>query len=415
MPRLVDIGKVLHISSFPDWDYISEWYTDLASTKSKTSPEVKETLAKILTGNENASELEKARLIYNYIVKEIRYSSVSFRQSGLIPQKAADVITTKIGDCKDVSTLFVALCKEAGLNAQLVLVNTRDNGLQDLALPSIEFNHCIAKLNVGADEYYIELTSDNMPFSTINESLKNAFTLDVTGNTTLTVEPKYLSPKTSVKNTVWRTSDIKFDGMKMIVAKKSYKTGAFAASMRNSFRHKGEEEQFKEMTESISSDYQSMKMKELKFDANLDNSSDTVSYYYAYDVNNAMTSIGDLFILKIPFSDGLEPFEFLSNEKRVYDIEFWKILSSENTKEVMTFEIPKGKKLAELPKNISYKTNFAEYNLTFTKTATSITITREFKVLADMIGAKQYEEAKKFFENVVTADKQQIGFKNVTP
>ena len=112
---LSDVGKTLFISSFTSWDDISKWYSDLAQTKTKTSPEVKNTYAKIVEGKENASDYEKAKLIYNYIVKEIRYSSISFRQSGLIPQKASDVITTKIGDCKDVSTLFVALCKEAGI------------------------------------------------------------------------------------------------------------------------------------------------------------------------------------------------------------------------------------------------------------------------------------------------------------
>lgn len=413
---LTDVGKTLFISSFPSWDYISKWYSDLAITKSKTSPEVKSTYAKIVEGNENASDYIKAKLIYNYIVKEIRYSSINFRQSGLIPQKASDVITTKIGDCKDVSTLFVALCKEAGIPAQLVLVNTRDNGANDMMLPSIEFNHCIAKVYLENKAYYVELTSDNYPFSTMGDGLKNAFSLDINDSLSNPVEPRYLNPTTRTKNLSSRVSDIKFDGSKMIVNKKSYKVGDLAASMRYSFRHLGKDEQFKEMTESVSGEYQSLKMKELKFDENLDSSNDTVSYSYSYEVNNVFNTIGDLSIMKLPLTDGFEPFEVFSNEKRVFDIMLWEMVSSDLVTETITVEVPKGKKLADVPKSVTYKSSFAEYTLTFTKNANNtLTIKREFKVLNDVIKVSQYEEAKKFFEDVVTADKQQIGFKNITP
>ena len=202
----------------------------------------------------------------------------------------------------------------------------------------------------------------------------------------------------------------------MLVSKKSYKTGDLAASMRYTYRHMGKDEQFKEMTESVSGDYQSLKMKSLAFDENLDSSNDTVSYTYAYDVNNVFNTIGDLSIMKLPLTDGFEPFEIFSNEKRVFDIMLWEMISNDLTTETVTIEIPKGKKLAEVPKSVTYKSSFAEYTLTFTKNANNtLTIKRDFKITNDVIKASSYEEAKKFFEDVVTADKQQIGFKNITP
>ena len=66
---------------------------------------MKEKVNELFEGKENLTDKEKAIIIYNYIVNDIRYSSISFRQSGLIPQKASSVINTKLGDCKDVSTL----------------------------------------------------------------------------------------------------------------------------------------------------------------------------------------------------------------------------------------------------------------------------------------------------------------------
>ncbi|HKK39226.1 MAG TPA: DUF3857 domain-containing protein, partial [Cryomorphaceae bacterium] len=162
MPSLVDVAKVLHISSIDDWDYIVDWYADLSKTKAKINYEVEETVEEIFANKNPQTEKEKAKLIYDYIVEQIRYSSVSFIQSGLVPQKASDVISRKQGDCKDVSTLFVAMCEAVGVDAHLVLVNSKNNGFNEIVLPGIEFNHCIAKADLDGEEYYLELTDDNL-------------------------------------------------------------------------------------------------------------------------------------------------------------------------------------------------------------------------------------------------------------
>ena len=121
--------------------------------------------------------MAKARRIYNYIQKNIRYSSVSFRQSAYVPQKASVTINTRLGDCKDLSSLFVSLASMAGLHANLVLVDTRDNGTKEMVLPSVEFNHCIVLLKMGGKETYLELTDNNLPFGCLPNNLPGASSL----------------------------------------------------------------------------------------------------------------------------------------------------------------------------------------------------------------------------------------------
>jgi len=415
MSTLNDFGEVLHISSFPSWDYISEWYSDLAKTKSKSSYETKELVKEILKGKENAPVKDKVNAIYDYIVNNVRYSSIAFRQSGLIPQKATDVITTKIGDCKDVSTLFVALCKEAGIDAQLVLINTRENGREDMALPSIEFNHCIGKVNLDNKEYYVELTSDLVPFSTVSGLLKNSFSLDISDVSTVVNEPKLLNPSTRNQNIVSRYSNVKFDGTKMTIEKKSYKIGGNAADMRETYKNKGKEQQEKDMTTALSSEYQNIKLLEVKFEDDLNNMSDTVSYFYKYEVNNPFNTISDMSIMKLPLSDVIQPLDFLAVEKRKYPIELWAIFGTDLEREELVIHVPAGKKLMEVPKSVKIKTSFAEYNLTFTFKENKLSIVREFRVLEDVVVPEKFAEMKDFFEKVLAADGLQIGFKKLTP
>ena len=82
---------------------------------------------------------------------------VSFRQSAFVPQRASAVLSTKLGDCKDLSGLFVTLAHMAGINAKMMLVDTRNNGQKDILLPSVEFNHCVVKAMLDNKNYFIEL------------------------------------------------------------------------------------------------------------------------------------------------------------------------------------------------------------------------------------------------------------------
>ena len=125
------------------------------------------------------SETERAKRIYYYIMNNFNYSFVEFKQSGYVPQKPAKTISSKLGDCKDFSTLYATLARKAGLDVNLVLILTSDYGKKSLVLPSQDFNHCIVKVNIDGKEQFLELTDKNMPFKSVPNSLLNATGLEI--------------------------------------------------------------------------------------------------------------------------------------------------------------------------------------------------------------------------------------------
>lgn len=177
MPPLNDVGAVLHISTVKTWADVANWYSDLSYQNTAENFELETLYKEIFDKAPALTNFEKAKRIYNYIVTNIRYSSVSFRQSNFVPQNVSKTISTKLGDCKDLSTLFVSLLNKAGIQGQLVLVDTRDNGSKDMLLPSMEFNHCIALAKIDGKDYYIELTDSNLPFGSLPSTLYGALTL----------------------------------------------------------------------------------------------------------------------------------------------------------------------------------------------------------------------------------------------
>lgn len=412
MTEIVDFGEVLFISSFPDWKFISNWYSDLAKTKAKSDFEVKETALEIFKDKPNLSKLEKAKLIHDYIVKNIRYSLVSFRQSGLIPQKASKVINTKVGDCKDVSTLFVALCKEAGIDSvRLMLISTRNYGKKHQLLPSIDFNHCIASVTINGKDYHVELTSDKIGFTTYPLTLNKAFSLRIYDeNEVKAEEPSYLSSPTKTEDNILRTTTVTIAGKEMNISTKSVKTGDWATDMRNTYADIPETERRKKLLQSLTGDNSSVKLDTYTF-KNLDAISDSLHYEYTYSTGNSVTQITGLNIFSIPWAEKVTSIGFFSAQERKYPIKFWDFYEFDKANEKITIMLPAGKVLAEVPKNVSLSCSAATFTITYKITPGKLEAVREMKIKTDIIEKEKYDEIKQFFEKVVEEDTRQLAFK----
>lgn len=411
MPAMVDIGQVLSISTLPDWDYVSKWYYDISYTKSKPDKEVVDVVNDLLKGKENLSQTQKARIFYNYIEQNIRYSSVSFRQSPTVPQKASQVLVTRIGDCKDLSILFTSMCKVAGINANVELVIRRQNGTNWTSLPSFDFDHAIAKANLDGKDYYIELTSSYYPFAALGEAHINAITLDVNNDRAMKVVPQALTSNTRPQNNTYRESRVSFTGDIMNSNISTKRTGVMAANTRSYYRDLGKEEREKEFNKSLTTDYSNIKLLALTFDPNLYNCADTLSYNYTFTAPKVFTKLNNLSIVKLPLVEKLDPMQFLSLEERIYPIESWKYNTCDTLIEKLNILIPEDKKLVEVPKSVSYSCKQADYALTFNLSGKELMVTRTMVNKLNYVPVRDYAQYRSFIESVVSSDNQQIGFK----
>jgi len=112
-----------------------------------------------------ASQYMRAELLYKWIVKNINYSSQGFRQDNYVPQLPMKVIEDKLGDCKDLSALYLTICKEAGIDGHFCLVNMDQQAEISRHLPSTGFNHCITRIYPDDKPLFVELTSENLAFA----------------------------------------------------------------------------------------------------------------------------------------------------------------------------------------------------------------------------------------------------------
>lgn len=411
--NMKDISRTLFVSTIPDWNFISNWYYDLSRIKQRPEYDVKEKSKVLFEGKSGLSDLQKAEIIYEYIVKNVRYSNELFWQSGQIPQEAAQTINNRQGDCKDVSTLFVALAREAGLkNPRLVLVNNRANGRQSMMLPSTQFDHCIASYEDNGETRYIELTSDFKSLKTIDFYLKGSFVLPIYGESEkVKVNPFYLEPKNRVPNVIHRKSNISFENRDLIFTTTTHRVGTFATGFRSDLRDISEDERKKYMTSALASDFGNVKLNSFKIEAGLQNQSDSVRYFVKCQMSNALNQIAGMNIFTIPWNDGFKTVDFANNEDRVFDVEQWRFAGGDGYSETMTIELPTGKVLAEAPKDVLLKGPSAAYSLTFKISGNTITATRTLTITGDIVPVAEYKDLRKFWQAVVSEDTKQFAFK----
>lgn len=412
-PSLVDIVPTLDVSSIPDWKFVSSWYSDLSSTKSRTDFVLKETVNEILAGKENVSALEKARLFYNYICKNITYSNVSFMHGPIIPQLASRTITTRSGDCKDVSTLFVAMCKEVGIKANLILVDTRSNGKKHLNLPSIEFDHCIAQLEADGKKYQLELTNSKLPFGAgpVQDLAANSLLIPREGEPEVN-KIETLEMPGRKKNTVHRQTEIKVENNDFVLSRDNINRGALCTYTRSRYADKGKDEIEKSMTKSVSSAFSNqVKLSNITF-KNLDDLADTVVYSYTLNAKNTVQDVAGMKILKLPWVDLNSNLSIVSLEKREYPVMLWSYSSQEEETETIKLILPPGKLMVEKPKDVTISCSSASYSLTFDSSKPGILIAkRKFLVLKDIVPTAEYEAFRDFMNKVSEYDTKQFAFK----
>ena len=405
MPPLEEVGKVLYLSSVNDWETIVSWYTDLAKTKTKSTFEIKEEIEKIFSNKKSASEDEKIEAIYNFITENIRYSSVSFRQSGLIPQKARDVLVNKIGDCKDVATLCITMLNEVGVRAHYVLLNTRNAGQNPNALPAILFNHCIVAVETRNGLRYLDLTAHNYPFGSLPALDYEAFSLLIKPG----VKAAGLLPVENVaKRSISHQSQMVVkDDMGVIIQFKSDWQAEASSYLRSVFREKGPEEQKKIWTNIIASRIPGVKVNQLGF-AGLDAPQPSMQVTSQFEADNYTSPAGQFTILKLPWLERINAAP--AQKDRKFPFYYWPY--ADKIEEKLEIRLPAGYEPMDLGKDVTFSSPIADYSIKFSYANGTITVNRQIINKKFMVSPQEFPDFQQFCRNVVKEDERSILLKS---
>lgn len=152
-------AKISYTKTWKDVDY------ELTSDKSFGSQMKRKDVYKDLIANiikDANDDLSKAKVIYNYVKKQVKWDNYYGIYSADNIKKSLE---NRSGNAADVNLNLIAALSAANLDAEAVILSTRENGTINKLYPVIsDFNYVVAKVNIGDKSYMLDATEPLLPF-----------------------------------------------------------------------------------------------------------------------------------------------------------------------------------------------------------------------------------------------------------
>jgi len=181
VPGNIHKVPVVTFSTGVSWQALAQSYSKIVDDRIGQS-NVGDLAARLVKGK--ATNTEKIAAIVEYLNREIRYTGIEFDQANVLPHTPADTLKHKYGDCKDKSTLLVAILRAVGIPADLALLNVGDRLDVPEELPGMGlFDHAIVYLP-GDPAIWVDATDEQARVGQLPDGDHGRLALIVNGRTT---------------------------------------------------------------------------------------------------------------------------------------------------------------------------------------------------------------------------------------
>ncbi len=167
-----DARPEVQLTTFTDWKQVAQWYAKLQGERMTVDDSVRKKAEELTKGADTPTE--KARRLYDFVARNVRYVSISLGIGRYQPHSASDVLQNGYGDCKDKHTLFSAMLRAQGIQSYPVLIDSTRKLDVDVPSPA-QFDHVItaARLGTGTGLTWLDTTPEVTPFGLILYQLRN--------------------------------------------------------------------------------------------------------------------------------------------------------------------------------------------------------------------------------------------------
>jgi len=156
-----------------NWNEFGVWYYDNFLKGLDQLPE--STVAKMKDLTKDAkSDVEKARIVFEYMQNNTRYISVQVGLGGWKPFPAKDVDKLGYGDCKALTNYTKSLLESIGVKSYYTIIHSSER-IRDIDENNISLqgNHVLLTLPANNENIFLECTSQKIAFGYLGSSTEN--------------------------------------------------------------------------------------------------------------------------------------------------------------------------------------------------------------------------------------------------
>lgn len=362
----------------------SSWFGDQMDRKGL----FKDKIAPFIAGKTDS--LEKAKAVYAYILKNIKWNDVDAPLSYYGIHKAVENHT---GSSADINLSLISALDAAGLKANAVLLATRPYGFVNKLYPSYgNFNYVIAMVTVGGINYFLDATEKTMPFGTLPLKCMND-----QGRVMSLNKPSYwIDINTGQKKSSSYTFDLTLQKDGKVTGTMTRYSGSYDGyERRKAIKKFNTIDEFIDSQESVSQRFQVSK----SHIDNLDSLDMPLSETYHVEIKAYDNLKADRIVFDPVFLDTYKV-NPLKMAERTYPVDYGMPATERLT---LTLHIPDGFTVDELPKDIGFTLpgDGGKFICGFQNNDNTITFTRIIQLNKPAYTAGEYLYLKEFYNKII--------------
>ena len=350
-------------------------------------------LAGIISSNQEPEKLMQA--IYAFVKEKVKWN----KYRGIFTdQGVKDAYKKGLGNTADINLMLVAMLRSAKLNANPLILSTRDHGIP--LFPTINgFNYVIAAVDINDKRYLLDATDLN---ATPNVLPMHA--LNYQGR--IIKDNKYSEIVDLDKTEAASTST-----MMVVALDKSANTTGFVRNtyqnlhgleFRNTYGNASDET----LQSKIAEKHPSLDITEIKL-VNKEDVNLPILENFKFSASNSADVIGNKIYFKPLFFNGVKknPFKL---EKREFPIDFGTASSYTNR---VSITIPEGYSIESMPEAVVFalSDNLGTYKYQVVAAGESmINVYSLLQINSAIIPSEKYNEIRDFYKGIVTKNLEQV-------
>jgi transglutaminase-like putative cysteine protease len=395
------------VKSVPTWEQVAQFYAGLDADRLIATQEIVQK-AKELTAN-SPDFWSKVSAISRFMQRDIRYVAIEIGIGGFQPHPAGDVFRNRYGDCKDKTTLFIALLREAGIPATYFHVDFRRGWVVPEA-PAAAFDHVITAIELpagftnesiastvqardGKKYLLFDPTDTFTPIGQLNAPLQGSYGLLAENNGGELLKIPVFAPE---KNELKRVAHLKLqpDGSLSGEVEET-RTGSVAWDSRSELLASEQKERTKALDKYLSHFLNGVTVSKSAAE-HLDDYDQSLVIRYSFTAQGYAKSAGPLLLVR-PRVLGEKAMAVETNKPRKFPLEFD---SSEYQSDLFEIELPPGFAVDELPDPVKVDVGFASYLSKTEVAGQTLRYTREYKVKDLLVPTSDENQWKRLFATI---------------
>lgn len=341
--------------------------------------------------------LKKIAAISDYVKSNVEYNG----EEDYYADPLKKILESKKGTSGDINLLFGTMLRKAGLEADMVLLSTRDHGFVRPQYPTIrQFDYVICAVRLpDRRTILLDATEKFLPYDVLPDRCINGVGLVISNSHHGWID---LVSKAKAKTVVTATMKLNADGQlkgKIVFSR----DGFDAQSMRESYKRDGEKNYVETFAKGTSWQIEKTEFQDL---ADLSKQAKEI---HDVSIHEHVSPAGDQIYVN-PFLTSQITENPFKSDQRMYPVDFG---SAQEDVYLLQLTIPEGYQVDELPvtKIFALPQNAARYVYSANQVGSVINIASTFQINRNIFNHADYPLLREFYNQVVAKQAEQIVLK----